>query len=199
MQITKIPTHILEENTYVIHTDKECILIDPGSDTPEDLQAIKEVIGTKEILAILCTHNHFDHIGGLHCFNSPIYMHSEDIKTIRQQQALSEFAIQRSLELPRVVLPLENSVKIGPFSCKVIHTPGHTKGGVCFLFNKFIITGDTLFKGTHGRTDLLGGSHNEIVKSLLLLASLDEKLVVYPGHGSKTTILAEKDWIQRLK
>lgn len=199
MKIKTIPTHILDENCYIIHNNKECLLVDPGSDLEVDVKKIKEEIGDMKIVAILCTHNHFDHIGGLHCFDAPIYMHSKDIKNINAQKVLSEFAIQRSLTLPKTIIPFKESEKIASFEFEIIHTPGHTKGSVCFLFDTFIVTGDTLFQGTYGRTDLPGGDHEEIIKSLRLLTSLDQKLIVYPGHGLKTKISNERDWILRLK
>jgi len=199
MEIKTIRTHILKENCYIIHNNKECLLVDPGSDLDIDIKKIKEEIGNMKLQAIICTHNHFDHIGAIHCFDVPIYMHDADIKTIDTQKVLSEFVIQRKLIIPKVIIPFKESMKIAPFKFKVIHTPGHTKGCVCFLFDKFIITGDTLFKGTLGRTDLPGSNYEEIVKSLKLLSSLNSNLDVYPGHGSKTRIIDEKEWILRLK
>ena len=126
-------------------------------------------------------------------------MNSKDIKNINTQKDLSEFAIQRNLLIPKTIISFKEFMKIGSFEFRVIHTPGHTKGSVCFLFDKFIITGDTLFQGTYGRTDLPGGSHKEIVQSLQILNSLNQKLIVYPGHGPKTSISDEKEWILRLK
>jgi len=86
-------------------------------------------------------------------------------------------------------------MSFGTIHFKVLHTPGHTKGGVCLLFEHFIFTGDTLFQGTYGRTDV-GGNKEDMRTSLQMLAQLDETLVVYPGHGRSTTIANEKSWIK---
>lgn len=198
MEIISIRTQVLDENTYLIHNNKECLLIDPGSDSPLDLEKFKKAIGEMKLLAILCTHNHFDHIGGIYTFKVPVYMHSEDINTLKKQVDLAELFINKKLILPKNIIPLSDNLSIGPFSCKVIHTPGHTKGGVCFLFNKHLFTGDTLFKSTFGRTDLIGGSHQEIVASLHKLSLLDEEIMIYPGHGGFSTIKAEKAWITNM-
>lgn len=199
MQVIKLRTNILKENTYIIRNNNECILIDPGSDLEIDLKKIKEEIKDLKLLAILCTHNHFDHIGGIHNFDVPAYMHKEDIKTIKEQKIWARLIINKNIIIPKEILPTTEQMKIGNFEFKVIHTPGHSKGSVCFLFNTCIFTGDTLFKGTYGRTDIPHSNKKDIIKSLKLLSSLDENLDVYPGHGSKTKIYYEKEWILRLK
>lgn len=199
MQITTLRTDVLGENTYIIHNNNECLLIDPGSDKGPDVQAVKQAIGSNKLVGIICTHNHFDHIGGIHHFDVPIYMHQEDIKTIKDQKVWAELMINTNITIPKTILPTTEQMKIGSFEFSVIHTPGHSKGGVCFLFDTVIFTGDTLFKETYGRTDIPHSSREEIIKSLKLLATLNEELVVYPGHGPYTTIKDEKGWILELK
>ncbi len=198
MDVKKIIVGPLEENTFVIIEDNSAILVDPGSEDEEDVKKIQQAIGKNKLLAIILTHNHFDHIGGVHKFNVPIYMHPIDIKTIQDQKLWSLYAIHRPLTLPKEMISMKESLlKIDHFSFQIIHTPGHTAGSVCFLFKDCIFTGDTLFKGTYGRTDL-GGSMSDMKDSLKKLSELPAKLIVYPGHGESTTIKDEKDWINKL-
>ena len=84
-----------------------------------------------------------------------------------------------------------DSITLGKKHMDVIHTPGHTKGGVCFHFENMLFTGDTLFKGSIGRTDLFGGNYDELLNSLLHIAKLDGETIVYPGHGPSTTLRKE--------
>lgn len=197
MDVNTIVVGALQENCYVVIQGDSALLVDPGSEKDKDIEKIKEVIGDKKLLAVILTHNHFDHIAGVHKFDVPVYMHQSDIDTVKDQKLLSLYAIQRPLVLPDKFLPLNERMEIGPFLFQVIHTPGHTHGGVCLLFKDFIFTGDTLFKSNHGRTDL-GGSMQNITNSLKLIASLPANLTVYSGHGPSTTIKDEKGWIDKL-
>ncbi len=201
--IEVIPIQIgeIRTNSYLLVTGNECLLIDPGSDETNDIATIKKFIGEKKLLAVVYTHNHYDHIQGGYLFTDvPHYMHTEDIKTLTTTTKFYEDFRKIRITLSEHVEALSEKMTIGPFNFQVIHTPGHTKGGACLLFSdeKFIITGDTLFCGTCGRTDLPNGSTKEMKESLETLEKLDSELIVYPGHGKSSTIGIEKHSIQKL-
>ena len=201
MDIQKATVGMLKENTYCLSIGNDCILIDPGSDKPEDLQAINDMIGEKKLLAIFCTHNHFDHIGALHCFDVPLYMHALDILTMKMMSLRAQQHYGITITLPAKPLrELQDKIAIGPFQAEVLHTPGHSPGSVCFWFKEqgILISGDTLFVGTHGRTDLPGSSQQDMVTSLQRLAKLPDKTKFYPGHGWDGVLSNEKSWMQKL-
>lgn len=199
LSVKKIRVGKLKANSYVVGTQEECILIDPGSDKAEDLKLTKEAIGERTLRAIIITHAHFDHIDGAHYFfETPVYIHPKDLLTVKTQKILSKTFIGKTLILPEKILELKDEMRFGDIHFKVLHTPGHTKGGVCLLFDQFIFTGDTLFQGTYGRTDV-GGNKEDMLASLQKLAQLDETLVVYPEHGRSTTIAKEKSWIKNVQ
>jgi hydroxyacylglutathione hydrolase len=188
----------LKSNSYVVGNDKECILIDAGSERERDLQITRKAIGTRKLHAIIITHAHFDHIDGAHCFDVPVFLHKEDLANIKEHNIISKAFTGKELTLPKELKELKEHMTFGALTFTVIHTPGHTKGGVCLLFDNCIFTGDTLFKGTYGRTDV-GGNKQDIMTSLHKLATLPNTLTVYPGHGLPTTIGNEKDWIENMQ
>lgn len=141
------------------------------------------------------THAHLDHIGIVRelqeNYKIPVYLHKSD-KSLSDE--LSEYCkhFNINVKLSPVItkfLVTDISLKISLFNIKVIHTPGHTPGGVCYLIDKNIFVGDTLFKNSIGRTDLPGGNHAELINSIQSkILTLDGKIVVYPGHGESTNI-----------
>lgn len=197
IEIKTIITGPLEENTYVISKEGFSLLIDPGSDNPIDITHIKKAIGKNKLLAIICTHNHFDHIGGVHCFDVPSYMHKEDIATLDFQKTMSSFVIGVEVILPKDIQELSEHMSVGPFQFQVIHTPGHSKGSSCLLFDKDMFSGDTVFKGTSGRTDLPYSNPSEMKNSLSIILSLNPKIKIYPGHGPFTTVAKVSLWASR--
>ena len=143
---------------------------------------------TRKIKFIINTHGHQDHISGdlvlERKYNVPICIHAYDAPCFKR---LSESSS------PANVLVGDGKVlKIGNVTLKVIHTPGHTPGSISLLGEKLVFSGDTLFAGGIGRTDLAGGSNNDMRSSLQKLLGLPEYFVVYPGHGGFSTISEEK-------
>ena len=167
MIIKKIVTGSLKENCYVLINGEDCLVIDPG----DDLDLIKKEINNYNLLAILITHYHFDHIGALDGLikykDVPIY----DYK----------------LE--------ENNYNINGFNFDIIKTPGHTSDSVTFYFknDSIMFVGDFVFKETIGRTDLPTGNEKEMYKSINLIKQYDDKIILYPGHGEETNIEYEKN------
>ncbi len=160
MQINRVVVGILETNCYVLESNNECLVIDPGS----EYDKIKEVIGNNKLLGIIITHNHFDHIGALKKFTE------------------IEVFDKNNLE--------EKEHSIGNFKFEIIYTPGHKEDSITIYFKeqKVMFTGDFLFKGTIGRTDLPGGNYNDMEDSLNKISKYDKDIKVYPGHGDETIL-----------
>ena len=179
-------------NTYMLRENDDVILIDPASKAEKLIEMLEE----KRLLAVLLTHGHFDHIkavDGLYDrYHMPVYINEADEELCRDKAQSTAFNLPFS---PAVTCPVkhlkEGTMSIGPFDFEVIFTPGHTKGSVCYKFEDCIFTGDTLFAGSAGRTDLKGGDDRELKASLRILKELDEELIVYPGH-EKTTVLKDE-------
>ncbi len=195
----------LENNNYLLidESSKEAVLIDCTWKN-DDLTEALNYHGAK-LKYILLTHGHFDHILGVNDtkkeHNCRAFVHEDDKSTM---DSVKEFAIKYGLppaEFQNVDGYMKDNdiFKLGEHEIKVIHTPGHTKGGVCFLVNNRIFTGDTLFRESVGRTDLSGGDFSQIEASIKeKLFTLDENIEVFPGHGPSTTIGWEKEHNQFL-
>ena len=183
-----------EVNCSILSENGRAWIVDPGQEADRiiDLLAKKEL----EPAAILLTHGHFDHISGIPGLlrkfpDLPVYVHEKDIPMIGHplNQLPPEYA---SFAKPKAVRGLENLE--GLEGLEVIETPGHTPGGVCYHFpkEKLLLSGDTLFAGSVGRTDLPGGDMATLMDSLRTLIALPDDTLVIPGHGPHTTIAAEK-------
>ncbi len=168
MNIKVIVTGYLEENCYIIKDDKnkECLIVDPGA----EFEKIKKETGNYKVLKILLTHNHFDHVGAL-------------------DELLKEYKIdvlkKDNLE--------EKEYNYNTFTFKVIFTPGHTNDSVTYYFEKekTMFTGDFLFQGTIGRTDLPTGNIKEMLESLNKIKTYSNDIKIYPGHGNMSTLELE--------
>ncbi|MDR2709476.1 MAG: MBL fold metallo-hydrolase, partial [Elusimicrobiota bacterium] len=140
------------------------------------------------------THGHFDHIGAddaiRKLFNVKLAVCEAEVEMLADAKLNASVFFGRSFEVkdPEIILKDGEIVKTSFCQFKVITTPGHTKGGICLLFDDFIITGDTLFKEDIGRTDLKDGSYETLIKSLDKIKKLDPKLIIYPGHGPSSTL-----------
>lgn len=189
-------------NCYIVYNDvtKEGIIFDPASESDK----IKEFIEEENIVVkgIFLTHGHFDHIGGAdkykHFYEVPVYCHVAEAEVAENLELnLSAAFGENSSIVPDELLKDGQIIDICGFNIKVIHTPGHTKGSACFLIksseDEVLISGDTLFAGSHGRVDFPTGSMSQIVKSITeKLLCLDDDLCVLPGHDFETTIADEK-------
>ena len=162
MKVTKIITGSLEENCYVLINNNDCIVVDPGDDFP----LIKEVIKDYNLLAVLITHHHFDHVGALKDL-----LNYKEVKVYDYKQEEQEYHIDK-------------------FKFEIIKTPGHTSDSVTYYFKneKIMFVGDFVFKETIGRTDLPTGNDIEMFQSINKLKAYDKTITLYPGHGEETTI-----------
>lgn len=183
-----------DENCYVVSDDTgEGVVIDPGGMAKEILAYIREA--KLSIKAVLDTHGHCDHIGANDAIRdateAPLYIHKEDgamISDIRLN--LSAFMGFRVISRPAEHLLSEgDKISFGNSELEVIHTPGHTKGGVCFVGDGVAFTGDTLFAGSIGRSDFPGGSEVELIGNIKKkLLALPDETKVYSGHGPSSEI-----------
>lgn len=189
----------LENNNYLLIDEvaKEAILIDCTQESPEIENAINES-GAK-LKYILLTHGHFDHVMGVDSlrnkYGCKVLMHEADKPVIADTFKIAAQFNTVNMPSPKVDEYInENSViKFGQNEIKVIHTPGHTAGGVCFLIDNKLFSGDTIFFESVGRTDLLTGSFNQIKSSIEeKIFTLDENIEIYPGHGRSSTVGYEK-------
>jgi len=169
MEIKQIRVGQLDTNCYILKTDKEVFIVDPGGDPQEIVKHVKN-----QKVKIINTHYHYDHtIANEEIkkkFNAEILIHEDEKKYI-------DFEADRFLKEGDIL-------KINSHELEVLHTPGHTEGSICLIGEGFVITGDTLFEGGYGRTDLPGGDHMKMFKSLKKLDNIiKENTTIYPGHG----------------
>jgi len=213
LRIQTFEVNPLHENCYVINDEtKECVIIDCGALTETEQNAVIAYINEEGLKPIhnLGTHGHLDHHFGdaaiLSAFNLQPEV-AEGDKVLMQhpkESALQMLGMDLNIDLPAGNLKLtENEdVKFGSHTFKIIRTPGHSPGSVSFYCaeENVLFTGDTLFKGSIGRTDFPGGSMFQIISSLRELAQLPDKTIVYPGHGPQTSIgfeLAHNPYMDR--
>ena len=188
MKIITITGGSLYTNCYMAFAEDsdKCVLVDPGFDAEQILDTVRS--HGKTVEAVFLTHGHFDHIGG--------------VKEIARQTGCKVYIHQADLGLPSQLtvgtVPATDhytegdTVTAAGLTFAVMHTPGHTPGGVCLLCESAMFAGDTLFAGTCGRTDLPGSSPKQMRESLARLAKLEEDYRVLPGHGIYSTLDMEK-------
>lgn len=185
-------------NTYLLSEGNDVIVIDPAS-KPEKMI---EKINGRNLLAVLLTHGHFDHIkacdGLFEKYGCPIYLHKDDEELARDKYSGADFGLISYISCPIEELK-EGKMKIGPFEFEVIFTPGHTPGSVIFVFDHHIFTGDTLFAGSVGRTDLKGGDGRMLKESLKVFKSFNGEYFILPGHDDPSTLSFElaNNWYLR--
>ncbi len=206
--LIQLPIGLLQSNCYLVYDaeSRAGAVIDPSGDVTPLLDQIRE--HALDIRYILNTHGHFDHIGAnaqlTEMFNAPLGLHPAD----RALLDLGGGAPWYNLPYipspePALALEDETTLELGALRIQVIHTPGHTPGSVCFYIpaETNLITGDTLFAGSVGRTDLPGGDARTLTRSLRRLLMLPDNTNIYPGHGPASTLAEEKrhnPWVRRL-
>ena len=199
MIVERMPLGIYGTNCYIVACDetKEAMVIDPGGDANAIIEKAKELSLIVKYIAV--THGHGDHIGGLIELKDKtgalIVIHEGDQELlIDAEKNYSTQMTMENIEADADKLLQDGDIlQVGQLSIEVIHTPGHTKGGICLKAEDCLFSGDTLFNRSIGRTDLPGGSLDEIMTSIKnKLMILDEDVKVFPGHGSATTIGKEK-------
>lgn len=185
MQIHTLSLGAYQTNTYIAANGDACVVIDPGFEPETISRFLRQNNLTAD--AIFLTHGHFDHVGAVDAlvqeFDCPVYVHEAELSLppmwtggpLRHTNTYGE----------------GDRINAAGISFRVIHTPGHTPGSVCLIAEGNLFSGDTLFAGSCGRTDLPGGDWATLRRSLSRLAQMDGTLAVYPGHGESTALAQE--------
>ncbi len=198
MIIERLPVGPIEANCYIVADEKtkEGLVIDPGDDAPVILKRILQL--GLNIKYIVLTHSHFDHVSAAGAVKkatgAKLMMHQDDADTLNDSllARLAGFVLHKVPE-PDMLLKGWEDIAIGELHFTVLHVPGHSPGCIALYGQDVIFTGDILFEGSIGRTDLPGGNYDQIIDSInCRLLALDDDIKVYPGHGDATTIGFER-------
>jgi hydroxyacylglutathione hydrolase len=194
LHIDKIIVGQLEVNCYIV-SDKEtseAVIVDPG-DEFERIAGLVDSVGVKPV-SILCTHAHYDHICAAKelqdRYRCPLVMHEEEKTTyeMTKRMCLAWGFEPEDFPPPDMTVKGGDKIRLGAVFLEVVHTPGHSPGSVCLFGERFLFSGDTLFRRSVGRTDLSGGSKEKLIGSLKSLLTLPPDTRVLCGHGEETTL-----------
>lgn len=199
MILKKLIVGQLQSNTYIVGDEdtKEVLVIDPGDERKKIFKEISD--NGYKVKYIVATHGHGDHVGAVNYIrektNAKVAIHEEDLQNMTDSSRNLSFYLGEDIEIHDVEVLLKDNdeIKVGKYTYKVIHTPGHTPGSICLLVENKLFSGDTLFYTSIGRTDLPGGNFNSLINSIKeKLYILDDNVQVYPGHGPDSSIGFEK-------
>lgn len=200
MLVKKYTLGMYQTNCYLLIDENtgECAIIDPGY--VSDVLDRQIDSNDYDVKYIIFTHGHFDHTGGMEYYmskydKSTVIMHKNDIESILSEYDVFNVNVKNKQEtVKKITLHQDGDVIfLGTNELKIIHTPGHTKGGVCIYTDGILFSGDTLFDHSIGRTDFIDGDFNQLKNSIKKLYELPDSTIVYPGHGDSTTIADEKN------
>ena len=178
IKVTSACLGSLGTNAYLVETGRHVLLVDPAADDPR----LRALVGDRRVDFVVDTHGHYDHVGGNWAVPSgAVCIHEADLKLV-------SLVFPQHPPIQRMLRDGEELVE----GVRVLHTPGHSPGSVVLALDGVLLTGDLLFAGSVGRTDLPGGSDEEMDRSLRKLLALSGEAVVYPGHGEATTLERER-------
>ena len=203
MKIKKFTFNSFQENTYIVHSDKECMIIDPGCNNLEEENLIQKYISDNQLIPkkLINTHCHLDHIFGNHfianTYNLVPKMHEKDLPLLTKAVDIAKLYNVNLTPPPLDVQHIHENeiIHLGDSCWEVLFTPGHAPGHICLLnrTDKIILAGDVLFLMSIGRTDLPLSNHDDLINSIKnKLFILDDDIEVFCGHGDNTTIGFEK-------
>ncbi|MDY6314789.1 MAG: MBL fold metallo-hydrolase [Clostridia bacterium] len=191
MDIKKVTVGPLGTNCYIVSSNGEGIIIDPG----DVAKKIIENIGGLKIKYVVLTHNHFDHVGAVDKVcektGAKLMLHKADVELYNNVPEMFHFSTKPEKRID-IDLSDGDEIKFGAECLKVMHTPGHTEGGITLAGGGAAFCGDTVFYESVGRSDFPGGDFSKLLKSLEKILELPEDTVLYPGHGEATTVGHEK-------
>ncbi len=197
MTVKSLSVGALGTNCYILIDDNQnAVVIDPGDEAPRILRAL----GGATLRTCLLTHVHFDHMGALAALvnqtGATVYCHRDDAAALRDgvKNLSAVFGMALDTVTDATTLQDGDTVTVGDMTLTVLHTPGHTPGSCCYLCEKTLFSGDTLFCESIGRTDFPGGDSHAMRASLKRLLALDNVDTVYPGHDAPTTIAHERQY-----
>jgi glyoxylase-like metal-dependent hydrolase (beta-lactamase superfamily II) len=198
MDVHCLVTGPVQENTYLIrHSSGEAVLVDPGDDADDILEWVR--VTNSSVVAIALTHAHFDHIGAVQATRTalqvPVYLHADAWTPFsRAHMAAERFNLPFTQPDPPEHELEPGAVHFGSLEFRALFTPGHAPGHIALYHaSGFVISGDALFRGTVGRTDIPGADHALLLERIKReLYTLPDETVVFPGHGASTTIGAER-------
>ncbi len=199
MEISTYIAGPIDANNYLVSDEmtKEAILIDCSAYREDIINEVKQK-GLK-VKYILITHGHFDHILGVNdmakALDAKVGIHSDDaIMMEHTPEMCTMFGLPpKEPQKYDFYVNENNNISFGNIKVDVIHTPGHTEGGVCYLISNHLFCGDTIFRNSYGRTDLLGGNFKDIQNSIKnIIFKLDDNIQIHTGHGESTTVEYEK-------
>jgi len=196
-KILKLVVGMLQENCFIVFDEnKDAFIVDPGGSVEEIIKSINE--NKLNINFILLTHGHADHIGAVaklkQKYNAPVYLSEKDRDFLENPEKVRSSSFGLKVDKTKVDYVVKNGdvINFSEDKIKVIETPGHTLGSVCYLFKNFLFAGDTLFAGSIGRTDFPESDHSLMIKSLNKLKELDDEIYVLSGHGPESELGQEK-------
>ena len=196
-KIIKLVVGQLQENCFILFDEnKDAFVVDPGGSSENIIETIEK--NSLNIKYILLTHGHFDHVGAVAAlvkkYKAPVYLSKEDRAFLESPKEVRASAFGMQIEAAEVDVFVKegDEISFSEGTIKVIETPGHTLGSVCYLFENYLFAGDTLFNGSIGRTDFPESDHSLMVESLKKLKKLDDEIYVLSGHGPESQISYEK-------
>ena len=198
MKIEKIVEPYFGENMYILIDEetKKCAVVDPGGASDKILNYIRA--NALQLQYIILTHGHGDHIGAVNKIKSQtnvkVIAHNDEKELLNDNRKNLSYSMHcgpQELDAD-IYVHDKDKLELGNLKLSFIHTPGHTKGCMCIRVNDDMFTGDTLFAGSIGRTDLYGGDYRQIEKSLKKLSKFEDKVKIHPGHGPSSTLCIEK-------